>query len=81
MQKHLPTLKLLKKQEDLALNEPNSSKLILEKTVDGEKVRWEYNGNGQGVYMYAKCLLKSEKVDAFKAFLRKQGYELKQVRL
>lgn len=74
--KTLTDLKAAEKARGFSVNEPNSSKLILEKTVDGEKVHWEYNGNGQGVYMYAKCLLKSEKVDAFKAFLRKQGYEL-----
>ena len=56
--------------------QPNSGKLILEKTVNGKTVHWEYNGNGQGVYMYAKSTLETNKIDAFKAFLRKQGYEL-----
>ncbi|GAB6975967.1 hypothetical protein [Prevotella falsenii] len=73
------TLSDLKPEEEargFSVNQPNSTKLVLEKTADGQTYHWEYNGNGQGVYMYAKCLIASEKIDAFKAFLRKQGYEL-----
>lgn len=74
--KTISELKAAEQARGFSVNQPNSGKLILEKTVNGQTYHWEYNGNGQGVYMYAKCLIVSEKIDAFKAFLRKQGYEL-----
>ena len=74
--KTLTELKATEEAKGFTATQPNSGKLILEKTVNGKTVHWEYNGNGQGVYMYAKSTLETNKIDAFKAFLRKQGYEL-----
>jgi hypothetical protein len=74
--KNLTELKATEEAKGFTATQPNSGKLILEKTVNGKTVHWEYNGNGQGVYMYAKSTLETNKIDAFKAFLRKQAYEL-----
>ena len=52
--KTLTELKATEVAKGFTATQPNSGKLILEKTVNGKTVHWEYNGNGQGVYYVCK---------------------------
>lgn len=72
----LSELAAAEQMRGFSVSTESDSRLVLTKGEGDMAQQWEYNADAAGAYKYAKCQLPAGKVDAFKAFLRRQGYAM-----
>lgn len=72
----LSELAAAEQMRGFSVSTEGDSRLVLTKGEGDMTQQWEYNADTAGAYKYAKCQLPAGKVDAFKAFLRRQGYAM-----
>lgn len=72
----LAEIKAAEEARGFNVSSSGNSQLVLTKTEGSQTYHWTYNADAEGAYMYAKCGLASDKLDVFKAFLRRQDYAM-----